>query len=1072
MIFDHPQTKAIYGLTGIQLMRINNVQVLYPGEIGIYLTDIDRVTINNYTVIHSGDSWQLYIQTLRVSASVTNSTFIGTTLRSMAGVYAGSSGAQTTLLVQYCSFTNTSGIQFPYGNLTVDSNTFNGGANFAIYYYNTGSGNNWGTITNNKFTGMNAVVKDYWTVHVDGYWGSNFGMTVLNNIWENCTLPFLLWNSPGWPSVFSNNQIYNSDASTSGDRATVQIRVQQYSTMTITNNRIVNNTSPLAALYVDGGGYEPFFIANNTITNNNVIGNTRAAVMVSGWQMRFVNNSFENPACTFEMDSFGTLSNVAQYQINAAGNFWGTGAVDDFAIHGRIIDAFRLPNLIPVQFHPYCLNRGCSSVSANVTSYAFINNGTVLGGFLINQNATVAAGTYTCYGVYVSPGTNLTIAPGVTCRHILWTSIWVDGTISLAGTRAAPITFTSAKTAGAAAGDWGRVYIRSNAGLVAASNLIVRYCGTERASVTECFGIDYTSPATISNITIQSGAAIGLRQGGSSGSCTFIATFSNISVSSCATIGMHVAMGSGCASLDRISSTFNGAEGIWIDSGTVNITASSSTDNGFNNTYANSQQGSGLTFWGAGWGNSNLTILNSDFSRNNRYFALFFFFSHYFILPDIFFFLKRYGIYWLANSANSQMTVIGCTITFNGINNYSPLNNWFIGALVVYSPWYQDNFLTVRGNTISNNYNGAFIAWQFRTSVLYPEYYITGNTFNANNCSSATVCDTILFVTDQATPAYVVFKDNLITNNVAARANVFLWYTSGSTDPNSMLFTNNTMTNNIAGSLNATLATQSDKTPIHCNYFNNPSNNYELYCAGAGTNLNVTFNFWGPTVLTESRVIERMWDAQDSASSASTVYFPWLLSANCSNVGWNATRLPWITNNNIAGVLYADTTIGPGNYTVAISAAVDTGVKLTILPNTCIFFLPGAAMEIRGTIIANGTASQKICFDIHPNATSSQYWGRLWIRTGSNFDSNGLYSSGSYFNNVIVRRGGLCGGSSCGVIRVEGTNHVAMENTKIAENWCHGLEIATTGFGYYRNMNISFNGNWNNYCWGYWSDWV
>lgn len=164
-----------------------------------------------------------------------------------------------------------------------------------------------------------------------------------------------------------------------------------------------------------------------------------------------------------------------------------------------------------------------------------------------------------------------------------------------------------------------------------------------------------------------------------------------------------------------------------------------------------------------------------------------------------------------------------------------------------------------------------------------------------------------------------------------------------------------------------------------------------------GLNANITLNWWGPTAINESRVIDRIHDYADSYSSGTTIYFPWLMSPNCSDVGYNATRLPWVSSNNtISGFLYSDLTLNAGNYTVLTTSIVDSGVTLRLQPGVCFYFMEGVSLDIKGTLIANASGSTPICFTAHSSLTPSQWWGRLYFRNGSQFDSNGNYAGGSY----------------------------------------------------------------------------
>jgi hypothetical protein len=201
--------------------------------------------------------------------------------------------------------------------------------------------------------------------------------------------------------------------------------------------------------------------------------------------------------------------------------------------------------------------------------------------------------------------------------------------------------------------------------------------------------------------------------------------------------------------------------------------------------------------------------------------------------------------------------------------------------------------------------------------------------------------------------------------------------------------------------------------------------------------------------------MNRIYDSNDNGAVAATVYFPWLMSNNCSDIGWNAERLPWVgAGNNISGTLYNNLTLGPGNFTVVAPSIIDAAATLTIAPGTCLYFMADASLDVAGTIIANGTAAAPICFTNHPSTT---WWGRIMFRHGSLFDATTFdYVGGSMFNYVVISSGGRLNGADVPVLRMQGENYIYMSNSVLQNHKMNGIDMASAGNGTFDNVTFRY----------------
>jgi hypothetical protein len=349
-------------------------------------------------------------------------------------------------------------------------------------------------------------------------------------------------------------------------------------------------------------------------------------------------------------------------------NWWGSN--DDTTVRASILDSLHSPNFMRTQYHPYCLDASCSSLSAeNTSSWQFFQNGSVIGGYL-TQNVTIAAGNYTCFGFNVLTGYRLEFQAGVTCRFMFMSTLIVNGgVLSMLGTAAQPIVLTSAQAL-PAPGDWGTVWIRTTQPLngSAMSYVQMSYGGLDRY-ISEGANLQYDAPpqSPVSNLLLTYSRMDGLRTAGYV-DCAPGYFFSDIQAHHNTRFGFYAyAYYRACLTLNGGSMTYNGNHGIYTYYGN-NLT--------FSNIDASNNVGSG--FYLTGTYQNTAIIENSTFNSN-----------------------QRWGFYFTYSSYYTITIVRNCTIKFNG----SPAQS-DSGGIGLYAAYAAETFL-ISNNVIESNNNTA-----------------------------------------------------------------------------------------------------------------------------------------------------------------------------------------------------------------------------------------------------------------------------------------------------------------------------------------------------------------------------
>jgi hypothetical protein len=110
----------------------------------------------------------------------------------------------------------------------------------------------------------------------------------------------------------------------------------------------------------------------------------------------------------------------------------------------------------------------------------------------------------------------------------------------------------------------------------------------------------------------------------------------------------------------------------------------------------------------------------------------------------------------------------------------------------------------------------------------------------------------------------------------------------------------------------------------------------------------------------------------------------------------------WYDDGNVAGAsgtLPADTiwSAAAGPYNVTANLTIPAGRTLTINPGTTVYLASGVSITVNGTLVANGTDTQRIRFTRTPGSATS--WGGI-VFSGSNSGSSLSYIDFEYANSA------------------------------------------------------------------------
>jgi hypothetical protein len=126
---------------------------------------------------------------------------------------------------------------------------------------------------------------------------------------------------------------------------------------------------------------------------------------------------------------------------------------------------------------------------------------------------------------------------------------------------------------------------------------------------------------------------------------------------------------------------------------------------------------------------------------------------------------------------------------------------------------------------------------------------------------------------------------------------------------------------------------------------------------------------------------------------------------------------------NVSGFISSNTTwnLAGSPYIVVGNTLVTTGVTLTIDPGVVVKFDASRAIQIDGTLIALGTASNRITFTSNVLVPAAGDWGRIQFSDScinASYNANGIYLSGSIMKYCDVFYGGKVIGSGTAAVQM------------------------------------------------------
>ncbi|MEW5985456.1 MAG: right-handed parallel beta-helix repeat-containing protein [Chloroflexota bacterium] len=138
---------------------------------------------------------------------------------------------------------------------------------------------------------------------------------------------------------------------------------------------------------------------------------------------------------------------------------------------------------------------------------------------------------------------------------------------------------------------------------------------------------------------------------------------------------------------------------------------------------------------------------------------------------------------------------------------------------------------------------------------------------------------------------------------------------------------------------------------------------------------------------------------------------------------------------DVNGTIEVDTIWRPTTctpYLITSTVVVAPGVTLTVEPGTQVKFSTGTSLEIQGTLIAVGTAEDRITFGSRQPSPAPGDWDAITFTDSSVdalFDANGNYVSGSIIQRALIKHGGGGSAAENGLIRIEASAPYIHNNT-------------------------------------------
>ena len=134
-------------------------------------------------------------------------------------------------------------------------------------------------------------------------------------------------------------------------------------------------------------------------------------------------------------------------------------------------------------------------------------------------------------------------------------------------------------------------------------------------------------------------------------------------------------------------------------------------------------------------------------------------------------------------------------------------------------------------------------------------------------------------------------------------------------------------------------------------------------------------------------------------------------------------------------------TLANSAYLVTGNLLVVSGVTLTIDPGVLVQFATNRGMQVNGTLIALGTATQPITFTSAQPAPAAGNWASIIFASGSvgaTLDGNGNYLSGSTLQYVAIQYAG--GNGATAALKIGGTGPY-LANLSVSDSQTEGIDI-------------------------------
>jgi parallel beta-helix repeat protein len=764
---------------------------------------------------------------------------------------------------------------------------------------------------------------------------------------------------------------------------------------TLTGNTVQGNTSN--GVYISGNSAP--VLTGNTITGSNIGINVQGTGTAATSPRPVVtgNSIFNNASYNFNTYNYGANNTVT---LDATGNWWGT--VDVAAIAAKIYDRTETTGSPVVAFGPYLDGAGGAPVA-----------GDYLNGVLDSSTVLVSGTSYTVTGALVVPvGQTLTVPAGVAFRFALDVQLEVRGTLLVQGTSGSVVVFSSS-AATPAMGDWAGIWVYSG-GSVDIAYADIRHGsygvyfqsgsgGSVQHSVLaeNQYGLNLNSASpTLTGNTVQGNTSNGVYISGNSAP---VLTGNTITGSN---IGINV-QGTGTAATSPRpvvtgNSIFNNAS---YNFNTYNY--------GANNTVT-------LDATGNWWGTVDVAAIAAKiYDRTETTGSPVVAFGPYLDGAGG---APVAGDYLNGVLDSSTVLVSGTSYTVTGALVVPVGQTLTVPAGVAFR-FALDVQLEVRGTLLVQGTSGSVVV--FSSSAATPAMgdwagiwvYSGGSVDIAyadirhgsygvyfQSGSGGSVQHSVLAENQYGlnlNSASPTLTGNTVQGNTSNGV-----YISGNSAP---VLTGNTITgSNIGINVQGTGTAATSPRPVVTgnSIFNNASYNFNTYNYGANNTvtLDATGNWWGTVDV--AAIAAKIYDRTETTGSPVVAFGPYLDGAGGAPVA----------GDYLNGVLDSSTVLVSGtSYTVTGALVVPVGQTLTVPAGVAFRFALDVQLEVRGTLLVQGTSGSVVVFSSSAATPAMGDWAGIWVYSGGSVDiayadirhgSYGVYfqsgSGGSVQHSVLA----------------------------------------------------------------------